>query len=187
MIVFCMFTAPRVPQDAILDFCGVAVRAQELLSHCSHMKLLYRRVAALAPALPTAATTNAPADVDNRGSGGASACGLDGAAASSPPTQPPAAMSHSGGEDLVPGSDAAQHTHKENNAAAAVTHAAAAAAAASGLRLQITPLVVSRFQLEVFTSVTIPVPRWGKSIGWTPTDDAMLLLGARDCCDCGRH
>ena len=34
------------PQDAILDFFGVSVKAAELLAACSHLRLLARKVAA---------------------------------------------------------------------------------------------------------------------------------------------
>ena len=34
------------------------------------------------------------------------------------------------------------------------------------------------FRLE---TVSVPVPKWGKACGWTPQDDAMLLLGIYWC------
>lgn len=35
------------PQDAILDFFGVSVKAADLLATCSHMRLLAKKVAAV--------------------------------------------------------------------------------------------------------------------------------------------
>ena len=52
------------------------------------------------------------------------------------------------------------------------------------MRAQIEAVGSEPHRTFLLEAVAVALPKWGRACDWTPTDDAMLLLGIYWCCAC---